>query len=77
MMPKEKWERLRSPKTFEDYGLSLNESELRTFPEGREVLLEIRLKQRRDKQASSFIQKAGEMARQTQERMIMNILRGI
>lgn len=37
----EKWGRLTSPETLADYGLTLNASELATFPEGRAVLAEL------------------------------------
>lgn len=46
LTPKEKWERINNPKTFEDYGLGLTEEELRTFPEGRAFLIEVRMVQR-------------------------------
>lgn len=46
MTPREKWERMRNPKELGDYGLGLTEEELRTFPEGRAFLLEVRLVQR-------------------------------
>lgn len=42
MTPEEKWKRLTKPKTAEDYGISLTEAELDTFPEGREVLAGMR-----------------------------------
>lgn len=42
MTPEEKWKRLTNPKTAEDYGLSLTETELETFAEGRELLAGMR-----------------------------------
>lgn len=38
MTPEEKWVHLVNPQTVKDYGLSLTEAELATFPEGRVVL---------------------------------------
>jgi len=43
MIPQEKWDRLNNPKSLEDYGISLREEELRSFPEGRALLLELGL----------------------------------
>jgi len=42
MTPEEKWKRLTNPQTADDYGLSLTETELETFAEGREVLAGMR-----------------------------------
>ena len=43
-----KFDRLNNPKRIEDYGLSLNESELRSFPAGRKMLADIlRIKRKR------------------------------
>ena len=38
MTAQEKWERLTNPKTVEDYGLSMTETELLEFEEGRKVV---------------------------------------
>ena len=39
--PREKWDRLQSPKTYQDYCLSLNKTELLQIPEGRALLAQI------------------------------------
>jgi hypothetical protein len=47
MTPEEKWKRLTNPQGIEDYGLSMNETELRQVSEARlQVLLPIRRGQR-------------------------------
>jgi len=51
MTPQEKWERLNNPTCIEDYGLSISEEELVTFPAGAailEALDEPRLKEKFD-----------------------------
>lgn len=50
MNPQEKWQRLNNPRSIEDYAISLSENELRAFPAGRSILLDIRLGQRRARQ---------------------------
>ncbi len=42
MTAQEKWERLTNPKTLEDYGLSMMETELLEFEEGRKVVESLR-----------------------------------
>jgi hypothetical protein len=42
MTPEEKWSCLTNPKVAGDYGLSLTEAELETFPAGQEILAEVR-----------------------------------
>ena len=41
MTIEEKWQRMKSPKTLEDRGLSITFKELATFPEGREVIKDL------------------------------------
>ena len=57
--PEQKFNRLMNPTCLEDYGLILTESELRRFPEGREILLDIKKRQHTarvvDKKVSKFI----------------------
>lgn len=74
MTPEEKWQRLNNPQTCEDYGLSLSESELRAFPAGRKLLLEIRLLQRKRKQNNLFMAKMGKRVKQVREQIMFNIL---
>lgn len=38
MTPQEKWDRIKNPKTLEDFCLSISESELLEFEEGRELV---------------------------------------
>lgn len=38
----EKFKKMQNPTSVWDYGLSLNQQELRTFPEGREILAEMK-----------------------------------
>lgn len=74
MTPKEKWDRLQNPKTPEDYGLCLTETELRQFPEGRSVLLGVRTIQRTRANGRRFGRKMGEAMGKTMDRIIMGIL---
>lgn len=41
MTPEEKWKRLKSPQSAEDYGLVLTEAEIQSFPEGCAVLADL------------------------------------
>lgn len=42
MTAQEKWERLTNPKTVADYGLSMTETELLEFEEGRKMVEALR-----------------------------------
>jgi ribosomal protein L32 len=42
----EKWQRMKNPSHPEDWGLTLSESEMRSFPEGRAILCRFRRDQR-------------------------------
>ena len=57
MLPEEKWNRLNNPKTLEDYGLSLNEDELQSFPEGKVLLQSIkRIEASKEKDRKLFLE---------------------
>ncbi len=77
MSHKEKWQRLNNAKTHYDCSLSLSESDLRGFHEGRKILLGIRMEQRRDKQSLLFMRNAGEMARQTIDKIAIGVFHEI
>ena len=62
MTPRDRLFALMDTRELRDYGLSVSEQELRTFPEGRALLLSIRLKQRRLIQAERFMARCGAEA---------------
>jgi len=70
----DKWNRLNNPKTIEDYGLSLTEKELRTFPEGRIILFDIKVNLRKEKQLNNKLNKLKLNMQQTIENLIIQVL---
>lgn len=38
MNPQEKWNRLSNPQCLKDYGLSITEKEMMSFPKGRAII---------------------------------------
>lgn len=74
MKHEEEWKLLNNPARHEDYGILIGERELRTFPEGRRVLLEIRLLQRQRKKTKRFMINSGAAMRLTQEKIMINVL---
>ena len=64
---KEKWEHLTNPKTVEDYGLSITETELLEFNEGRELIASVR--SATDKRMEVVAKMIANNIRQTVERV--------
>ena len=60
MTPEEKWARLNNPTCADDYGLSISETELRTFLEGREILLNLRKIERKRGRTSRLMSALGK-----------------
>lgn len=66
----EKWNRLTNPKSVEDYGLSLTESEMVTFPEGRKIIAGIK----RDVAFLETVEKMGDFAKQSINKTAFEVL---
>ena len=66
----EKWERLTNPKSLGDYGLSLTESEMMTFPEGRKIIAGIK----RDVAFLETAEKVGGFAKQSIDKTAFEVL---
>ncbi len=73
MKPQEKWHRLNNPKSLSDYGLSLNEEEMRQFPEGRKVLFKVKSLIRSQKQMQRKIKKLSEAATKIRDKIILSL----
>jgi hypothetical protein len=73
--PAEKWRRLNSPQCHDDYGLSLSEAELRTFPAGRAILAEVLRLRRQSKQMSLVATRLGAAAGKTMEEILVKVLK--
>jgi len=58
----EKWQRMHDPQCVADYGLSVNEAEMRTLPAGRAMLAGVKRGTRMERLRSRFMAKAGEAA---------------
>lgn len=43
MNPQEKWNRLSNPQCLKDYGLSITEEEMVSFPEGKNIVRTLKL----------------------------------
>ncbi len=74
MDPKSKLKALINPQTLEDYGVSISETEMRTFPEGRAFLLAIRKKQRDARRIDRLMSQCGAQAAETVDRILAGVL---
>lgn len=76
MKPVEKWKRLNNPKSIDDYGLSLSGSELKTFPEGREIVKAINDRRREISNLQDLAAKLGLAAARKIDEIISKVLSG-
>lgn len=74
MEPKEKWQRLNNPTCAADYGLSLNEDELRTFKRGRALLCVIIKQRKKAKRLEIIAEKILNQLWKHREQMIYDML---
>lgn len=74
MTPEERFRRLTNPQTVDDYGLSLNEQELNTFAEGKEILAELRSLTKTNYRQSELMRMFGAKAGDTIERISYGVL---
>lgn len=65
MTPRQKWAVLNKIETLKDYGVSISESEMRTFSKGRAFLFQIRKKQRAERRMCRDMAKFGKNAAAT------------
>lgn len=76
MTPEEKWKRLTNPKTLEDFGLSVTEAELETFPDGCEILAGFRQVTAERAAQTAICGSIGERMARTQEEIFLKAMRG-
>lgn len=74
MTPKEKWDRINNPMSVEDYGLFLTEDELRTFLEGRKLLLGVRIMQRKDKKIERWSKEASKFLAELHDKIALKAM---
>ena len=72
----EKWQRMHDPQCVADYGLSVNEAEMRTFPAGRAMLAGVKRGTRTGRRQARFMAKAGEAAGVRAGRIAADVLQG-
>ena len=72
--PEQKWMRITNPKTADDYGLSMTETELETFEEGREILSELRGMMENKERQTELARMLGARAADTFERVKYGVI---
>ena len=76
MNPREKFNALLNPKNLDSYGLTLTEEEMRTFPEGREFLLEIAKHRRSTRKVTRTAIALGKAASRATDQIALSVLLG-
>ena len=76
MKPCEKWTRLNNPQTLEDWGISITESEMRTFPEGRAFLCCLKRIERRERQKDMVLMSMVDNMKNTVDEIILKTILG-
>ena len=70
----QKWHKLNNPQCLSDYGISLDEDELRTFKGGRGILLAVRKRERLNKKLSKACYEVGEAIGREEANMMLECL---
>jgi len=70
----EKWQRMHDPQCAADYGLSVTEAEMRTFPVGRAILAQIKRGVRDARRECRMMARIGEAFAIRAERMAVDVL---
>lgn len=74
MTPEEKWERIKNPKSIEDWRLSLTVSEMLTFPEGVVLIKELERQREPDELTQRVLSQFGEAVRGAIEKTAYDVL---